>query len=251
MLYLIGLGICDENDLSLKALDAIKTCDKVFCEFYTNKWHGPLAKLKKIAGKNIEVLTRDKIEGDFLVNEAERKNVALLVPGDPFTATTHMELFIECKKRNIPVEIIHSSSIYTAVAECGLQLYKFGRATTIAFSEGDYKPASIYDAIHANKKSGLHTLVLLDTKDGEHYMTIKEGLEILLDIEKGKKENLLKNSKIIACCALGSKNQLIKYADISYFIKNDIKETPATIIVPGRLHFKEEEALELWKQTNS
>jgi len=238
MFYLIGLGLC-EKDLSLHAVEAIKKCDKIFCEFYTNKWHGSIGEIEKMTGKKIETLKREQAESDFLINEAQKNDVALLVGGDPLTATTHMELFIEARKNKIPVEVVHAPSIYTAVAETGLQIYKFGRTTTLT---SEYKPTSPFETIKENKKRGLHTLILMDTKNGEKYMTVKEGLEILLD------GNVVdKNDKIIACCALGSKNQIIKYAAVSKLIKENPKQTPASIILTGDLHFKEEEALELWK----
>jgi diphthine synthase len=236
MFYLIGLGL-GENDLPLHAVETIKKCDKIFYEFYTNKWHGSIDQIKKITGKNIEMLKREQTESNFLINEAKKNNVALLVGGDPLTATTHMELFIEAKKNKIPVEVIHASSVYTAVAETGLQIYKFGRTTTLT---SEYKPASPFDIIKENKKRGLHTLILLDTKNGEKYMTIKEGLEILLDIIKP-------DTKVVICCALGSKDQIIKYAKVLRLIKENPKQTPASIIVTGDLHFKEDEALKLWE----
>jgi len=36
MLYLIGLGLGDEKDVTLKGLEAIKSADRVFLEAYTS-----------------------------------------------------------------------------------------------------------------------------------------------------------------------------------------------------------------------
>lgn len=36
MLYLIGIGLGDERDITLRGLDAIKQCDYVFLESYTS-----------------------------------------------------------------------------------------------------------------------------------------------------------------------------------------------------------------------
>ena len=36
MFYLIGLGLCDANDVTLKGLDAIKKCSRVYLEAYTS-----------------------------------------------------------------------------------------------------------------------------------------------------------------------------------------------------------------------
>ncbi|HLD49147.1 MAG TPA: diphthine synthase [archaeon] len=236
MLFLIGLGL-SEGDISIKAINAIKKCDAVYAEFYTNKFLGDLKNIEKITGKKIEILSREKTESDFIINEAKKKSIALLIAGDPLTATTHTELLFEAKKQKIKTEIIHAPSIFTAVAESGLQLYKFGRTVTLAFPEKGFEPESPYEMIFENKKSGLHTLLLLDTKNGEKFMTIKKGLEML-----AKNKTINESTKLIACCALGSDEQAIKYN----FPKNlgKIKQTPASIIIPGKLNFKEEEFLE-------
>ena len=34
--YIIGLGLGDEKDISVKGLETIKSCDKVFLEHYTS-----------------------------------------------------------------------------------------------------------------------------------------------------------------------------------------------------------------------
>jgi diphthine synthase len=237
MLYLIGLGLHDEEDLSLKAIDALKKCDSIFCELYTNKWHGNLNKIEDMTGKKIQVLPREKVESDFIVNESKNKVVALLIPGDPLTATTHIELLIEAKKQKINFQIIHSSSIYTAVAESGLMIYKFGRTTTLAYPEKDYEPKSPYEVVKENKKASMHTLVLLDIKEDKS-MTVKDGVELLL-----KNKAIGKNEKIVACCELGSKHQVIRYDSASNLVKD--LPVPAVLIIPGRLNFKEEEALAL------
>jgi diphthine synthase len=234
MLYLVGLGIGDEKDLSLRSIEVLKKCDRIYCELFTNNWAGDLKKLEKTIGKKITLLKREEVESDLLIKEAKNRRVALLVPGDPLAATTHMELMIEAKKQNMPVEIVHSSSVYTAVAECGLQLYKFGRTTTLPKMQEKFHPSSPIEIIKDNKKSGLHTLILLDIG-----MSAKEGLGILA--EKFSQEN------VVACCNLGSKNKTIKYGKVSDLVKDkELDKSPAVLIVPGKLHFKEEEALQLW-----
>lgn len=243
MLYLIGLGL-SEGDISLKAAEAMKKCDALYCELYTSYWEGNLDKLSKTIGKKIAVLEREKVESDFLVNEVKKKAVALLVPGDPLSATTHMQLVMDAKENGIETEIIHAASIYTAVAESGLQLYKFGRSTTLAMPEKNFFPESPYDIIADNLKLGFHTLVLLDIP-----MTAKKGIEVLLELEKKKKKGMLKkDSRIIACCKLGGNERVIKYGTADALLKDsNLDTTPAVLLVPGKLHFKEEEALSLWK----
>ncbi len=245
MLYLIGLGLWDEKDISMRGLEAIKNCEKVYIELYTSKWTGK-GKLENIIGKKIEELVREKVESDFLVKEAKENNIALLVPGDPLVATTHSELIIEAKKQGIDVKTIHSSSIYTAIGETGLQLYKFGKATTIPFPQKSYEPTSPYDVIEQNLKNGLHTLIFLDVKREESkYMAPTEAAKLLLEMEKKKNKGIITpDKKIVVCSAMGSDEQEIKYLAIE---KINSDKTPGVLILPADLHFKEKEALEMFE----
>lgn len=36
MLYIVGLGLADERDITVKGLDAVKKCKKVYLEAYTS-----------------------------------------------------------------------------------------------------------------------------------------------------------------------------------------------------------------------
>lgn len=251
MLYLIGLGLNDEGDISLKGLYHAKECDVIYAETYTSPWRGSFEALEKMFEKKIVILNREQLEKgvENIVEEARAKNVAVLVPGDSLSATTHFEFISVAKKKGVQVRVIHASSVYTAVAETGLHLYKFGRTTTLAYPEQGFEPVSPYDVIEQNKKIGLHTVVLLDIKKDENkFMTISEGVDVLKQLEAKMRKNLIMpETKIIACAMLGSEGQRIVYGSIEEIAKQNIEEVPACLIVPGDLNFKEEEALELWK----
>jgi diphthine synthase len=258
MLYLIGLGLYDENDISLKGLHILKDkVDIIYAEFYTNVFSGNLKNLESLVNdKKIISLSRSDLEEhveENLLKHAKRKNVALLVPGDPMVATTHISIILKAQELRIETKIVHASSIYTAIAEIGLQIYKFGRTSSIPFPEKNYFPHAPYDALKENLQSGLHTLFLLDVKDdmkpesedGKKFMSIKEGIEILLAIEEERKEDIFtKETFCVGIARLGSKNQKIRYGKAKTLLKEDFGEPPHVIIVPGRkLHFMEEEAL--------
>jgi len=247
MLYLIGLGLVDD-DVALRGIDAMKKSDEIFCEFYTNKWMGNLKKLEERIGKKIRVLSREEVESDFVTKEAESKNVALLVSGDPLTATTHFEIVFQSKQKGIKCEVVHAPSIYTAVATTGLQLYKFGRSTTLVFPQENFSPTSPYDVIEMNRQIGLHTLILLDIKEDKQ-MSAHAGILLLLEMEKSLGRNLLsEDTRAVACCRIGSSNKVIRYGSFSELLKDkSIDQSPAVIVIPGELNFKEEEALMLWK----
>lgn len=252
-LIFIGLGLYDEKDISLKGIEKIKSCEKIFAEFYTAKLTGTEIKnIEKILGKNIEVLTREETEkGDKILNIAKEKTVALLTCGDPMTATTHVDIRLRAIKLGIKTRIIHGSSIVTAVPGLlGLQNYKFGRATTLAYPEKNYFPTSPYDIIKENKEAGLHSLVLLDIQsDKKRYMTANEGMHLLLKMEEKQKDGIIKNDSIICVVArAGSTEPIVLAGRLEDIIDRDFGPPLHTIVIPGKLHFLEIEALQILAQ---
>jgi diphthine synthase len=241
MLYLIGLGIWDEGDISLKGLEACRKSKKVYAEMYTSAWGGDLKKLEKHVGKKIKVIGRDDLEerSSRIVREAKGNSVAILVPGDPLSATTHSSIMDEAMKAKVRVEVVHSSSVFTAVAETGLSLYNFGKTVTVVAPSKKYKPDSFYDTIRENMNKGMHTLVLLDIM-----MSVQEGLGVLTDIEGKKQDKVLRNrGKIVVASALGSPKKVIRYGTPLERADEDFP-APAVIVIPGRLNFFEKEFLQ-------
>ena len=149
-LTFVGLGLYDEKDISLKGLEEIKKSEKVFAEFYTSKLVGSsIDKIEKTIGKKISVLKREETEkGDIILDSALKQKTVFLVAGDSMTATTHVDLRIRAVKKGIKTNVIHGSSIINAVPGLlGLQNYKFGRTTTLAYPEKKYFPTSPYNAV--------------------------------------------------------------------------------------------------------
>jgi len=247
-LYFISIGLNDEKDMSIKAIEAARECDLLFAEFYTHKLNTTKEKLEKVIGKEIKVLTRSEVESDMLIKEAMNKKVGLLVGGDAFCATTHLALKHEAEKKGIETRVIHGSSIFSAVAEVGLHIYKFGQAVTIPFLDRlkDEMPISVYEKVDVNKKMGLHTLLLLDIIEEEkRYMSVKEACEILLKLEEKMKKGIFtRDTEIIVFARAGSDDAKIFYGRIEEAMKTDFGNPPFCIILPGSLHFTEKEYLE-------
>jgi len=227
MLYLISIGLYDEKDMSLRALEMAKKCDSLYVEFYTNRAATDAGRLSGLIGKPVKELKRHGLEGGSgsLLDEARNNDVGVLVPGDALTATTHVSLLLDAKNKGVKSEIVHGSSIVSAVGETGLQVYKFGRTTTLT----DPVQASTINAIESNRKSGLHTLVLLDIG-----MTASHGLGLLKDYVKGD---------VAVACSMGGNGGII-YDDIKSLMEENMELAPAVIIIPGELHFMEKEYLE-------
>ena len=182
--YIIGLGLGDEKDITVKGLEAVKSCEYIYLEHYTSVLGVNQEKLEEFYGKKITLADRETCEESIdeilkTCKENEQHNSALLVVGDPLCATTHTDLFLRAIRVGLKVEIIHNASIMNAIGCCGLQLYRFGETVSIPFFTENWRPYSFYEKILKNRQNNLHTLVLVDIK-------VKERTE----------ENLLKGMKI-------------------------------------------------------
>ena len=248
-LSLIGMGLHDENGLTLRGLNAARDSDAIYAELYTSIMPRlSVDRLQRLVGKEIKILTRKELEEDAertILSKAKEARVALLTPGDPMSATTHVGLLISAKKLGIPTVLIHSSSIVTAAAGVtGLELYKFGRTVTIPSPRTNPTPESVYEFIKDNRRIGLHTLALLDIDDEE--LTIPEAIRVLFKLEDIKRDGIITDDTLVVALARVEAPDCIVRADkAGNLVKVDFGEPPWSIILPGKLHFMEAEALQL------
>lgn len=245
----VGLGLHDENGISLRGLEEIKTADKVFVELYTSLLPDfSLKSLKQKTGKDIQKVSRKELEeenGKLVLEAAKKGKTVLLVPGDPLIATTHVSLRLEAQKRHVKTRLVHGASILSAVIGLsGLHNYKFGKSVTIPFP--DENPLDTpYETITQNVKLSLHTLCLLDIQvEKKRYLDIHDALEALLKIEVKKKcRSVSSNTLAIGIARAGSKNPIVKAAPIEKLLEYDFGGPPQSVVFPGKLHFMEAEAL--------
>ncbi len=242
-LVFIGLGLYDERDLSLRALDEARACDVLFAEFYTSSLRGTTAeRLAAAIGKSVTILHREDVEsGVVLLREAATKRVGFLVPGDPMMATTHAALRLRATEAGIPTRIVHGSSIFTAaIGLLGLQAYKFGRTTTIPIPEVGFRPTSPLDVITANRAAGLHTLVLLDLKEDGRFLTANEALRYLIEIGGAK---FPASTLVCVVGGAGSPHPVTRAGRADRLAAEDVGPPLHCLVVPGALHSVEREAL--------
>jgi len=64
VLYVIGLGLGDEDDITVKGLKAVQLCDKVYLEAYTSVLAAPKERLEEAYGKEIVVADRNMVESE-------------------------------------------------------------------------------------------------------------------------------------------------------------------------------------------
>jgi len=176
----------------------------------------PKERLEAFYSKPIIIADRDMVEtdSDAILHDADKQDVAFLVVGDPFGATTHVDIVLRARAKRVPVRIIHNASIMNAVGACGLQLYSFGQSVSLVFFTETWKPDSFYDRIKENSDLGLHTLVLLDIKVKEQseenlargrkiyepprYMSIPQAVAQLLEIESLRAQKILSPDTTLA-----------------------------------------------------
>lgn len=249
-LYLIGIGLNDEKDITIKGLEAVRKCGFVYLETYSSTLACSVADLERFYGKKVIPANRELVEqGNEIVDRAAFSDVALLVIGDPLAATTHIDIMLRAKKRGIRFEVINNASILTSVGITGLQIYKFGKTSSVPFPETNFQPVTAYEVLKQNKILGLHTLLILDLKPADNkFMTVNTAIRILLDIEKKRKEQLFTERTLcVGCARIGRKDFSIRTGTAKELLVYDFGAPPHCLIVPGELHFVEEEAIAMWK----
>ena len=163
---MIGLGLYDEKDITVRGLECVKAASKIYLEMYTAILMVSKDRLEAFFGKPVIEADREFVERGCqeMIEAAKEENVAFLVVGDPFCATTHSDLYLRCVQLGVKVEVVHNASIVSAVGCCGLMVYRFGEIVSLPFFTEKWRPYSFYEKIKNNRDKGLHTLVLLDIK---------------------------------------------------------------------------------------
>ena len=234
MFYLIGTGL-NENSITAEALQIIKSCSKIYLDNYTVNFPYSIKDLERNLKVKIIPLNREKIEDEEIIKEAKTKNIALLVYGDALSATTHTQLLVVAKKQKTPSKVLHNASILTAIAETGLQLYKFGKTSSMPnWKEHTNKPTSFINYIKQNQSIKAHTLLLIDID-----LELKNAKS---QLKEASKQSKLKLPKIILISNMGTDKQGISYDNLDK-LPNKISK-PFAFIIPSNLHFSEKEFLE-------
>ena len=271
VLFLVGLGLGDEKDVTVRGLEAIKSCNKIFLEAYTSVLGVDKEKLEAFYEKTIVIADRNMVESEAeqIYEPAKDGNVALLVVGDPVCATTHTDIMIRAKEFGCKVQVIHNASIMGAAGSSGLQLYNFGQTVSIPFFEGHWRPTSFYPRIKYNRKGGMHTLCLLDIKVKEpdfdamvkgqtkflppRFMTVNTCCEQLAEAEDTLAEEAYdpKATLCVGLARLGQETQQIVAGTMAELLKVDFGAPLHSFIVCGHCHDLEFEVLKEFLVPNS
>lgn len=256
VLYIIGLGLGDEKDITVRGLEAIQSSSKVFLECYTSILSVDKDKLEAFYKKPIIIADRDFVEcqAEEIYLPAKEDNVSLLIVGDPVCATTHTDIMIRAQELDIPVELIHNASVMGAAGCCGLQLYNFGQTISIPFFTEGWRPTSFYPKIAYNRAGNMHTLCLLDIKVKEpdfdamargkivylppRYMTVNCASEQLIEAEETEGGGVYNAGETlcVGMARLGQKDQCIIAGTLEELTSQDFGGPLHCMIICGELH---------------
>ena len=234
MLWFVGLGINGTESLSQKAKEVVSGSDVVYFEQFTS----PISdeetnKIKQIA-KEFRLAPRWLVEdGKEILEESKSKQVCLLSFGDPYIATTHIELRVRAISENIRTGTVHASSALTSlVGECGLHYYKIGKTVTIMSS---IPSTTAYYTIFENLKQSIHTVVLLEYNQNKgFFLEPKIALQSLLDAENGQRRKVIVDSTFaIVASRIGQDSQKVTSGNISSLVECDFGPPPHSIVIPG------------------
>jgi len=210
---------------------------------------------------------REMVESEpesLFIEPARKEDIAVLVVGDPFGATTHADLVLRAKQLGVEVQVIHNASIMNAAAACGLQLYLFGQTVSICFFDETWRPDSWYEKIAGNRKMGLHTLCLLDIKLKEQstenllrgrkiyepprFMTIRQCIEQLLEVEEKRQEGVYGPGTVcIGLARVGRDDQTIVSGTMAELLDVDFGGPLHSFVIPGALHPVEIEYVDFFR----
>ncbi len=248
MLWFIGLGISGISELSDNTISIIKNADTVYLESFTS----PISETEKEQLANMcdgefKIAKRWLVEdGNEILENAKKREVVLISYGDPYIATTHLELKTRAVTDKIETKTIHSSSIVSSlIGEIGLQYYKVGKILTIMND-----PKSMitpYNTISNNLLSKMHSVILLEyNEDKSFFLAPQDALSLLLDAEKIQNRKIISlDTFAIIASRIGKSDQSITSGKISNLIKKEFGNPPHTIIIPGSLHFTESNAVKI------
>jgi len=248
MLWFVGLGISGFKSIPNEALDILSNADMVYLEQFTSPiGESDLTKIKNAVNGEFKEGKRWLVEdGNEILKNAKKKKVVLLSYGDPYIATTHIELRTRAIEEKIKTHSIHASSSLTSmIGECGLHFYKIGRIATI-MSEMKSLTTPYY-VIYKNIIEENHTILLLEyNQDKGFFLDPKDALNGLLETEKGQLRKVISPSTfVIVASRIGFKDQRVISGKISRLKEKDFGRPPHTVIIPGRLHFTESDALKI------
>ena len=245
-LWFVGAGVSGYGNLSPRAARAVAESGTVYVDVFTSPVGADdLAELEQLAGDKLVKAERSMVEdGSRILESAAAGDVALVSYGDPYVATTHVELRTRAERAGIHTRTVPAPSApWSALGECGLHHYKAGRTATIM--EDLSGATTPYGVIQQNMAVGCHTLLLLEYDlSREFFLDPSVALRILLDVEKEQRRGAVTpDTFCVVASRVGSLEQALISGRVGRLCSESFGAPPHLIIIPGHLHFTESDAL--------
>jgi len=247
MLTFVGLGLFDEQDISLKGLECIRRADRIYLESYTSVLMGAdITALERLYGKALVILGREDVEQnpEPILKQAKSSEVVFLTGGDPMVSTTHADLRIRAAQEHIPTRIIHGASIASAVCGLtGLQNYRFGKSCSLPFPARGWFPTTPLETIRQNQDLNLHTLAYLDIQKSR-YMQVREGIKAIEGM--ARVVGIPPPALYVGVARAGSSEPVVAAGDAETLKNIDFGPPLHILVIPAKLHVIEKEYLEMF-----
>lgn len=240
MLYFVGLGLKPAH-ISEEALRAARSCRERILDGYTTPVPEDFVKAMEERIGEVRVAGRKELEEGAveIVRRAQKRDVALLVWGDPFAATTHVMIRNVAEEEGTEWKYVPGVSILSVMPSLlGLQHYRFGKVVTIPKTWKDMP--SFFERIERNREMGAHTLCLVDIG-----MNMDEALRALLFWSERRSTEL---GEIAGIARATWETQTIHVGTVGELLGEDWGNPPFSIVVPADMHPEEMEAWVAWKR---
>lgn len=247
MLYIMGIGLRGTSSLTLEESELIRNSSRIFFETYTSiSPSDTISGIEIMFGKKVQPIGRSEVEeGKNLIELASGEDVCLLVTGDPLSATTHNQLRSDAYDAGIEVRVLENASITSVIpGKIGLFPYRMGPPVSLPFPYDIFMPRSVSGKIKMNKQNGLHTLLLLDLRDGRT-MYPYEAVETLLKMEKKYGVGALDpKDRIFSISRVSQDGEKLIYDTAANVMELRLEESPASLVIPAELNHNEEKFVE-------
>lgn len=210
MLSVVATPIGNLQDITLRAIETLKTCDAIVCE--DTRVTGNLLKQLGIEKKEFQSFHGYSDEGklSFIVGKLKRGEHLVLVSdaGTPGISDPGYALVSSARKEGIKIEVIPGPSAFlAALSASGLPINQFiylgflplkkGRKTLIASFKDEERTVVFYESVHRIEKTLLELAEALKDQPSRPVVIARELTKIHEEIIQTDILNLPAVSKIM------------------------------------------------------
>ena len=238
--HLLGAGLRGTRSITVEENEVLGKCSKIYIDTYTSIFpENFINDLSGIYSGEIIPLEREELESMAFIKN-KNNDSALIVSGDPFGSTTHMSIARKCIDNKIELKIYENASIISIIwGRTGLSAYRSGSVVSIPDFGNEYIPASPYEKILQNITMGLHTLVLVDLKNGKNIDSSRLMEILTLMRDRNSLDDLMERAAFSIERA-GWNDEAIHLDSLENILRKNLR-SPYCIVIPGKMDFNERE----------